>query len=182
MENFYRKNCTIAVANYIIEKTNSYNESRNFKDQVTLTCKRIQKLLYFIEIEYMKRNNGNPLFESNFYAWPSGPVIPSVYTEYMRFKDGVMKPIIPTNNQELTQAMTNAIDEILEKTWMMDTSELVLLSREKRGPWERFYNPDDEKHEEVINKEFMYEFYRYSDLFFSDEAKSIEQIRTRKKL
>lgn len=69
----------------------------------------------------------------------------------MRFKDGVMKPITPINNLELTQAMKNAVDEILDKTWMMDTSELVLLSREENGPWSRFYNPDDEKHEEAIN-------------------------------
>ena len=70
-------NMCISAANYIVERTNSYNETRDFKDQVSLTCKRLQKLLYFSDVEYMCRNGGKSMFNDNYYAWPSGPVIPS---------------------------------------------------------------------------------------------------------
>lgn len=158
-------NMCISAANYIVERTNSYNETRDFKDQVSLTCKRLQKLLYFSDVEYMCRNGGKSMFNDNYYAWPSGPVIPSVYTEFMRFQDGVMKPIIPTNNSELTQDMKNAIDETLDKTWIMDTSELVELSHIKNGPWSRFYNPDDEKHIQMIPKNSIYNYYKDIKIF-----------------
>ena len=42
-----------AVANYIIEKSNEYNEDRTFGKYEMMSCKRLQRLLYFCNVKYM---------------------------------------------------------------------------------------------------------------------------------
>ena len=164
MENYYRKNCTMAVANYIIEKTNQYNESRDFKDQVSLTCKRIQKLLYFIEIEYMKRNNGRPLFEYDFFAWESGPVIPMVYTTYMIYNYTPGKISCAPSNCQLNPDVLETIDYVLKQTWEVD--QVFLVKASYVGPWESAFDPSDPDHFQLITKNSMYEFWKNKDIVF----------------
>ena len=55
-----------AVANYIIEKSNEYNEDRTFGKYEMMSCKRLQRLLYFCNVKYMLLQNGEFLFESDF--------------------------------------------------------------------------------------------------------------------
>ena len=77
-----------AVANYIIEKTNEYNEDETFREQVMMSCKRLQRLLYFCNVKYLILHNGEFLFEDDFYAWPTGPVIPGIYYVFVPYLVG----------------------------------------------------------------------------------------------
>lgn len=154
----------IAAANYIIRRTNDYNKDREYCKQISMTCKRLQKLLYFSEIEYMKRNNGKPMFEDDFHAWPSGPVIPSVYRKFMQFQYGNMIPL-ESNNSNLTKEMTDAMDIVLELTYNFDTVDLVDFSHVDGGPWARSYNADDPEHEQIISKEDIRDFYKKRNIF-----------------
>ena len=63
MDMVRKYNCT-DVANFIVEKINEYNKQQSFQNKISLTNRRLNLLLYFLEIEYMKRNNGTPLFEN----------------------------------------------------------------------------------------------------------------------
>jgi len=45
----------MAVANYIIDEINKYNEDKPFREKILLSVRRLQKLLYFCETEYMKK-------------------------------------------------------------------------------------------------------------------------------
>ena len=155
----------LAVANYIIEKTNQYNESREYKDQVSLSCKRIQKLLYFIEIEYMKRNNGRPLFEDDFFAWPSVPVIPRVYSQYMIYNDTPDKISCAPSNCQLNPDVLETIDYVLKQTWKVDQVFLVKVSYV--GPWESAFDPSDPDHLQLITKNSMYEFWKNKKIDFN---------------
>lgn len=74
----------VAVLNYIIEKINKSNEGKELREQVMMSLKRLQKILYICDIEYMKINNGESLFEDNYFAWSSGPVIPYVYHTFIQ--------------------------------------------------------------------------------------------------
>lgn len=62
----------ITVANYIVEK---YEVSNLY----------LQKLLYFIQNNYMVENEGKLLFEECFQKWKLGPVIPNVYHAFKEF-------------------------------------------------------------------------------------------------
>ena len=151
----------IAAANYLIERTNDYNhaDGRTFLDEIPMTCKRLQKLLYFSEIVYMKRHGGTPMLKDKFYAWPSGPVIPSVYYQFQDFQGGYMEPI-KCNNPELKDEEREALSFVFNETVDLDTLDLVNISHIEDGPWAKVYDPNDSNYESVVEKEEIYRFYQ----------------------
>ncbi|MRU59151.1 type II toxin-antitoxin system antitoxin SocA domain-containing protein, partial [Staphylococcus aureus] len=56
----------ISIANYLIEK---YEVNNLY----------LQKLLYYLQNNYMYKNDGSLLFEEKIQKWKLGPVIPDVY-------------------------------------------------------------------------------------------------------
>ena len=155
----------ISAANYLIERTNNYNSLQtNYGNRISMTCKRLQKLLYFSDIEYMKRNNSDSMFRDNYHAWPSGPVIPSVYSKFMTYQNGQMKPI-EGKHSSLTQAMKDCLDFVLSLTWNMDTLDLIDFTHVADGPWKQVYNESDPKHEQIIPKRDIFNYYRDRAIF-----------------
>ena len=155
----------IEAANYIIKKTNDFNKKNAYSKQISLTCKRLQKLLYFSDIKYMQTHDGKSMFSDEFHAWPSGPVIPSVYHQFMQYQNGEMKPLEDGYHTPITKDMESAIDSILKETNNMDTQDLVLFSHIGGGPWAKAYNINDPDHKQVISKEEMSIFYRKNPIF-----------------
>ena len=141
-----------AIADYIIFKTNEIMEKENIN--INMSCKRLQKILFFSEIEYMKQNNGNALTKDDFYAWPSGPVIPSVYNDYMLFQNGVMFPK-GKEYLELSDTIKTVIDKIINSTKNVKNNQLIEISHIENGPWYKHKN-DKSK----ISKEEIYNFYK----------------------
>ena len=152
----------IEAANYIIKRTNEFNFKRNYSDRISMTCKRLQKLLYFSEVEYMKRHNGEPMFEDNFYAWQSGPVIPGVYDVFVQYQNGEMYPVEEGQHTPITEEMKEVLDYIFEQTTETDTYDLVNASHIKDGPWYKVY---DAHREHVVTKSSMYDFYKDKKIF-----------------
>ncbi len=153
----------IEAANHIVRKTNEYNQGRAYSERISMTCKRLQKLLYFSDIQFMKQNNGESMFTDDFYAWPSGPVIPAVYDEFMQYQDGEMSPV-GGEHSPLTEQNRKAIDDIFEKTIDIDTYDLVKMSHIEGGPWQQVYDETDINHEQIISKQEMFNFYRDRDV------------------
>lgn len=58
---------------------------RAFKEGVSVSPMKLQKLLYFVGCEYVK-NTGADLFTEDFGVWQYGPVLPTVYDEFKSFK------------------------------------------------------------------------------------------------
>ena len=79
----------VQISDYIINLINNINNKK-----IKLSCKRLQKILYFCEVNYLKHSNGKSLVSDDFYAWESGPVISGVYYMYMQFQEGFMYPLI----------------------------------------------------------------------------------------
>lgn len=154
----------IAAANYIIERTNDFNNNHEYGERILITGKRLQKLLFFSDAEFMKRN-GQSMFTEDFCAWPSGPVIPSVYSEFSQYQNGEMCPSKNCNQHKLMPSMTEAIDFILNETWNMDTLDLVNHSHVENGPWMKFYNPNDPEHNQIISKDDIKQFYLENEMF-----------------
>lgn len=155
----------IAAANRIIEKTNEFNNQHDFQDKIFMTCKRLQKILYFCDVEYMQRNFGKSMFKDEFQAWPSGPVIPSVYHQFMQYQTGDMEPIPSEEKENLSKEMMDVIDYVLDKTNGMDTIDLIKLSHVPKGPWSLAYNEKAREHNQTVSKTEMYRFYRSNNLF-----------------
>lgn len=150
----------IEASNRIIDKTNAYNATASFADSIIMSCKRLQKLLYFSEVWYMIKHD-KPMLTDNFCAWPNGPVIPGVYDIFLGYQDGFMKPFEPGKHTQLSQDEVEAIDEVFNYTTTMDTGSLVKLSHIPGGPWELAMAKDTSDGEcgPQISKDDMMHFY-----------------------
>jgi len=159
----------IAAANYLIERTNEYNYGKLYSERIPMTCKRLQKLLYFGDVLYMQKTNGNSMFKDEFYAWPSGPVIPSIYDAFMQFQNGEMEPIAGTHTP-LSATMENVLNEIFEKTISIDTFDLVTLSHIQEGPWDKIYEQTPASDFKIIPKDSIFNFYKQKKDFLKISA------------
>lgn len=149
----------ISAANYIIEKVNEYNKGRTaLRDQIFMSSKRLQKLLFFSDVLYMVENEGRSMITDEFYAWPSGPVIPSVYDTFMQYQDGAMQPYDPENHILTDETMQHAIDRIFDATSRVSTIDLVTRSHEDGGPWASVYVKGDPDYK-LIDKNMIYTYY-----------------------
>lgn len=57
---------------------------RGQSEGIDITPLKLQKLVYFLYKEYLKRT-GNTLFTEQFETWKKGPVVPSIYTEFSSY-------------------------------------------------------------------------------------------------
>ncbi len=57
---------------------------RAFDANIPVSPMKLQKLLYFISCEYLKRT-GEELLSEDFGVWQYGPVLPTVYNEFKSF-------------------------------------------------------------------------------------------------
>lgn len=150
----------IEIADYIIIKINEMNQVRAGQDRIRLSCKRLQKLIYFSEVRYMQLNNGKQLFEDNYYAWPSGPVVPEIYYTYVEFQTGEMLPLDEHSGDKLEPNIKIIIKDLLYDTINMSTEDLIRYSHVKNGPWAKhIYN------EGLITKEEIFSFYKGREIF-----------------
>lgn len=150
--------CT-AAANFIINEVNNHNVGKALRDQVIMSSKRLQKLLYFSEILYMVEHDGRSMFKDEFYAWPSGPVIPAVYRKFMMYQDGEMRPYIGEIHDSIDDEMKDTLRRVLSATTGVDTSELIEKSHVFGGPWESVYSEADTDYDRVVNKKAIYTYY-----------------------
>lgn len=154
----------VAAANRLVELTNQYNSGKPYGERISMTCKRLQKLLYFSEAEYMKRYNGEAMFTEDFFAWPSGPVIPSVYSKFAQFQNGEMA-IVAGEHTPLTTEMIDVLDYVFNTTITIDTLDLVEKSHATDGPWSLVYDANDPKHMQIIDKSSIYKYYNTRSVF-----------------
>lgn len=154
-----------AVANYIIEETNKFNTGKNFREQIMFTTKRLQKMLYLCEIEYMKRNNGEVLFEDEFYAWPSGPVIEEIYTKYMPYSGYGVEPRYEKGEPSLSKEEKLIVEQVLCATNDLDTCDLIYMCIVPGGPHSKVFKEDDKEYKQIVSKQKTYAYYSKHDPF-----------------
>ena len=154
----------VAAANRLVELTNQYNQGKPYGEKISMTCKRLQKLLYFSEAEYMNRHNGESMFTEDFFAWPSGPVIPSVYSKFAQFQSGEMT-VVTGDHTPLTSEMIEVLDYVFNSTIMIDTLDLVEMSHVKDGPWSLVFDATDPKHMQIVDKSSIYNYYNARKIF-----------------
>jgi uncharacterized phage-associated protein len=85
MEEKKRPYKAIDVANSVIKHFN--NESKAITNLLLL------KILYYLQADYLRKNEQEPLFSDEIEMWGYGPVVPSVYHS---FKENGMGPINKT--------------------------------------------------------------------------------------
>ena len=138
-------------------------------DNIPLKKTKLLKLIY-IGYGWVHALTGVPLFEDQIEAWEYGPVVPSIYYEFMWFQDSQInclatldipkegnvrswwEPEIPKKEKRILH--------ILNGVWEMykgyNANTLVKLTHELDTPWAKTY--DGEKHR-VINPDLIEKHY-----------------------
>lgn len=122
------KSNTLAIANFFVRKS--------LKENRPITQIKLQKLLYFAHGFYLVLKE-HPLINEQIEAWHYGPVIPSIYYKFKKWKN---KPIKDVSIYQYENAIIKEDDiEFLDLVWhkfsYYTASQLVEISHEKNGPW-----------------------------------------------
>lgn len=96
-----------------------------------ITNFRLNKLLYFLQGEYLKET-GERLIRDGFYAWEYGPAVPLVYYTYNMYASSEL----PKQNvvEQLQRKDERFVGQCLWKYLPLQTSELVEKSQ-AQDPW-----------------------------------------------
>lgn len=117
---------------------------------------RIQKLLYFLQAQFLINSNGKePLFDDPIEAWPYGPVVRCVFNDYKKDK------IIPRN--VILAEDKEKIDFIIDYLKKYSDMQLVNLTH-MYTPWKKAWEKENEKpfpffDNEEIEKESIYNYH-----------------------
>lgn len=140
----------LAVCDYVISKLYKLLDD----DSYELTNLKLQKLLYYIQMEYLGKFD-KVLFEHKFVAWEHGPVHPDVYNRFKESDHYGIDPegIIPPSN--LSREEESAIDQVIIELGGATAWELRELTHEET-PWEKRHQY---KKNNPITIEDLKEFY-----------------------
>lgn len=139
-------NDVFEVAKYIVHYCNSNN--------IDITNLKLQKLLYFIQAEFLITFN-EPCFDEEIIALPYGPAVGEVLKEYSKYGATKLKENQSIYDLENIDTITEVLDEIAS----INVSQLIEITR-SQSPWRDAYN---EKIGNIIEKQVIKEYF-YIDL------------------
>ena len=132
---------------------------------------QLQKMLFFAQVDYMQRHDGDKLFDDEIRAWQYGTVIPYVYNAYSRYGGSpILRPEfspdeIPFDIELFKQDsniqavdMKTSLVSVYEKWVDKPAWSLVAESHEKGKAWDRVYNRDEKEasgYGDVISDEII---------------------------
>ncbi len=119
------------IADYLICKS--------VKDKKSITNKRLQKLLYYVQAWHLAINK-KPLFDDKIEAWIHGPAIRSVYEEYKSYVANPIDKVLNVNiATELGIGTVKFVDRIVEAYSKYDTATLEFMTHAE-SPWQEARN------------------------------------------
>lgn len=127
------------VSNNILE--------RSFAENIDVTPMKLQKLIYFVYRDYLKRTRC-PLFNERFETWKYGPVVPSVYDAFKKYGSNAIREyaLEPGKNYILTVNENSAptFKEIIDSVWnrYKHYNGIVLssMTHQEGTAWREAYN------------------------------------------
>lgn len=127
----------IDIAKYIISKSNV--------DKFPVSNLKLQKLLYFVQREFLLKQN-KPLFTETIEAWMYGPVVDVVYGTFCGQGADPIKKEFETN---IDSSSKEIIDTVLENNISKKPWELVEETHKKGGAWDVIYDNGKGKYQEI---------------------------------
>lgn len=122
------------------------NQFLDWSDEVgsAISPMKLQKLLFFAHADFLARKGG-PLLKQEFEAWDYGPVIPSIYSEFKRFRNAPIrsraKSFDPVQAKSVTpecrldSANLDLVRQMFDFYNRLSAFQLSELSHEFEGAW-----------------------------------------------
>lgn len=118
----------IEIAKYIINKSIEYNRP--------VSNLQLQKILYYVQGEYIKATGGDVLFNDKIEAWTYGPVVPSVYYEFNGFSSSDINLLYDV--KDIKSRIREIIDPVIEAKSSLSAWKLVENTHNEM-PWKTSY-------------------------------------------
>lgn len=119
--------------------------NRGFKEKISISPMKLQKLMYFICMDYTRKNGTSPISEQ-FEVWQFGPVLPSIYAEFKAFGSKPIKEYAKDANgkafmvnEERNPRLAETIDHIWRRYKNMTGIELSQITHQTRSGWYKAY-------------------------------------------
>ncbi|MDT7931421.1 Panacea domain-containing protein [Clostridium perfringens] len=135
----------IEIAKYIINKCIEWNRP--------ISNLQLQKILYYVQGEYIKSTGGEELFNDRIEAWTYGPVVPSVYYEFNVFSSSNINLLYDV--KEIEDRVREIIDPVIESKSLLSAWKLV-ENTHKEMPWMSSY---EEGRNNTIEIDVMRKFF-----------------------
>ena len=121
---------TLAIANFFIRKS--------LKEKKPITQIKLQKLIYFAHGFYLALKE-KPLVGEKIEAWQYGPVIPSVYHRFKKWGSRNIRKVLVDKeaNPIINEEDIEFLDLVWHKFSTLSAAQLVKISHEKDGPWNK---------------------------------------------
>lgn len=123
MENYY----ALDIAKYIVNKCTL--------DEKPVTNLQLQKILYYIQKEFLKHNR--QAFLDDIQAWKFGPVVPKVYFYFCGA--GAMPINMFYDCIDFDREDQRIIDRIVEAKRELPPWDLVEETHKKDGAWDKVF-------------------------------------------
>ena len=115
------------------------------QEDAELTNLKIQKLVYYAKLAYMKKTSGVNLFNDRMEAWAHGPVIPDLYHELKQYGRG------PVESDEFVSETFNwddyrSVEDTLVEVWQEYGPYSAWALRNKthtEAPWIKNFRDDE---------------------------------------
>lgn len=122
------------LAHYVVDKCT--------RDGRPVSNLQLQKIMYFLQSVFCRVSSGELLFLDSFEAWPYGPVLSDVYSEYSSFGGRVIEMRYQNVESVLDDnpALKKFIDDGIEDLRTKYPWDLVRLSHAQDSPWACIYD------------------------------------------
>lgn len=127
--------CTASqLAHYVVDKCT--------KDGKPVSNLQLQKILYFMQVVFLK-NKKEFIFEDEFQAWPYGPVLPKVYSEYSCFGGYPIEQEYDDIPSDLLGEHKEYLDVGIKYLRGKAPWDLVNIAHRSGSPWHTIWNSDN---------------------------------------
>ena len=120
------------------------------QENIKVTPMKLQKLLYYVCVKYVKETGEMPVSEP-FEVWQYGPVIPSVYHEFKSFRAAGInkfardaKGEASVVDEDSSPILTDCINFVWSRLKHFTGIELGQRTHQKGSGWNKAYQRDDE--------------------------------------
>lgn len=117
----------LEVARYVISRCSELGKP--------ISNLKLQKMIYFIWIEFYKKTNRS-LFLNDICAWQLGPVVPDVYYEFCSYAG---MPINALYSTEISQGDQVLLDGIIDEYLEIPVNVLVDKTHRQGTAWDAIY-------------------------------------------
>lgn len=120
----------LTVAEHVIERCNKNGQS--------ISNLKLQKILYFIQAEFLVRTE-KVCFSEKIEAWDFGPVVPVVYHRYKVYGSANIPCFRARSDRKILKRDMDIMDDIIDASAQYSASKLVEITH-SQIPWNSAYN------------------------------------------